>query len=413
MPWFVGDYLRDTPHLMAEEHGAYLMILGALWNMNGSLPADPDRLCSIAKVPPSRWPQVWPVIEPFFAVENGRVTQKRLTAELERAREHQAKASERGRQLAEKRWAQREECAPQCDTQCSASESPLEARAPLAGVDASGVSTSTTSGIGDHSDKCAPHSDTQCDTHSDTQCSPPPPPPPHSTSTAVPPAPPRERTAARAREPKGQDHPLTDATRTDLDADPHTTPPPKRTTSQAPESELASRRSTAEGLADMWRPLRLAVDPEDPIRDDGPWSVERMDGTGHLVRLLSKHPLDLIVRVMKFGMTDATAGKAGWRGWRYQVATLRDFARHFESMRKAMVAASSEPPPEPQAPRRNAGPEPPDYAAITREREAYERRMREEYQAAEAASGRTPVLKAQRRGGEPVRLGDVMRKGAR
>jgi hypothetical protein len=60
--------------------------------------------------------------------------------------------------------------------------------------------------------------------------------------------------------------------------------------------------------------------------------------------------------------------------------------------------------------RRSAGPEPPDYAAITREREAYEKRVREEFEASERAAGRPPARQPQRRGGDPTPLGAVLKE---
>lgn len=108
MPLYIGDYLADTLHLEAEEHGANLLLLMTMWRQGGSLPSDSERLRRIASVPSDHWPAVWAAIEGFFDEADGRITQKRLTRELEAARGRMKKA----RRAAWHRWSRKDVDAP-------------------------------------------------------------------------------------------------------------------------------------------------------------------------------------------------------------------------------------------------------------------------------------------------------------
>jgi uncharacterized protein YdaU (DUF1376 family) len=95
MPIYIGDYLADTADLTTEEHGAYLLILMAMWRSREALPL--HRLRPIAKVAATRWADIWGVISRFFDVDgDGLVTQRRLQRELELALEKKRRASDRG-----------------------------------------------------------------------------------------------------------------------------------------------------------------------------------------------------------------------------------------------------------------------------------------------------------------------------
>lgn len=94
MPLFIGDYLRDTSDLDAEEHGAYLLILIAMWTSDGSLAI--DRLDRVARVSKRRWPEVWGAISRFFDIDVGRIKQRRLTRELAVAKARRESARRNG-----------------------------------------------------------------------------------------------------------------------------------------------------------------------------------------------------------------------------------------------------------------------------------------------------------------------------
>jgi uncharacterized protein YdaU (DUF1376 family) len=97
MPLYVGDYLAVTPHLTTEQHGAYLLLLMACWKLNGLLPDDDDQLAAIARITPAVWRRHRLVIRPLFVSVAGGLTQKRVAAELEKARHLSAVRREAGR----------------------------------------------------------------------------------------------------------------------------------------------------------------------------------------------------------------------------------------------------------------------------------------------------------------------------
>jgi len=84
MQLYIADYLADTTHLTTVEHGAYLLLLMALWRAGGKLPKDPAKLARIARLSPAEWAKVEAVVMDFFTVRGGHVTQKRATKELAR-----------------------------------------------------------------------------------------------------------------------------------------------------------------------------------------------------------------------------------------------------------------------------------------------------------------------------------------
>lgn len=98
MKMFWGDYRSDTPHLRkASEHGAYLLLIGALWSAGGKLSADDSTLASIACCTPKEWAALRPLIIPFFKLSRGRLTHKRVTAELEKYRDKIGKLKTAGK----------------------------------------------------------------------------------------------------------------------------------------------------------------------------------------------------------------------------------------------------------------------------------------------------------------------------
>lgn len=65
MPLHIGDYRRDTAHLNAAEHGAYLLLIMHYWS-TGGLPDDDDRLSRIACMTAGEWEKARPTLAAFF-----------------------------------------------------------------------------------------------------------------------------------------------------------------------------------------------------------------------------------------------------------------------------------------------------------------------------------------------------------
>lgn len=99
MPFYIGDYLADTLHLDAEQHGAYMLLLMAAWMRGGDLPNNDEQLQRIARCNRAAWKRVKDSVMAFFTVSAEKITQKRLVVEYAnavRANEAQRKNGAKG-----------------------------------------------------------------------------------------------------------------------------------------------------------------------------------------------------------------------------------------------------------------------------------------------------------------------------
>lgn len=69
MPLYIGDYLGDTSHLSTLEHGAYLLLLMAMWRAGGKLPNDDKRLARLAQMSDDEWAEIKATIREFFSTD--------------------------------------------------------------------------------------------------------------------------------------------------------------------------------------------------------------------------------------------------------------------------------------------------------------------------------------------------------
>lgn len=96
MPLYVADYLADTGHLSAAEHGAYLLLIMHYWQ-NGGLPNEDRRLARICRMSPEEWADAR---ETLFDMFDDGWKHARIEEELQAARD----ISEKAKEKAAKRW---------------------------------------------------------------------------------------------------------------------------------------------------------------------------------------------------------------------------------------------------------------------------------------------------------------------
>jgi uncharacterized protein YdaU (DUF1376 family) len=105
MPLFVSDYLADTAHLTAVDHGAYLMLLMNYWQRGKPLPADDRKLARIARMTDEQWADARDTLAEFFQEEAGEWRHGRVEKEIAVAAEKSAKAKASARASVDARKA--------------------------------------------------------------------------------------------------------------------------------------------------------------------------------------------------------------------------------------------------------------------------------------------------------------------
>lgn len=97
MPFYWGDYFKKTLHLSTEEHGAYMLLIGAYWERGKAFPDDDLFFAHVTKMSTKKWKMVRPKIIEFFAVSEGLWVHERVEFEILRSSERQASASANGK----------------------------------------------------------------------------------------------------------------------------------------------------------------------------------------------------------------------------------------------------------------------------------------------------------------------------
>lgn len=115
MPMYWGDYLRDTAHLSAAEHGAYLLMIGHYWSTWAPLPDDDDKLRRIARMERAEWKRARPVLVEFFVIGDGVWRHPRVEREMEKASAKRERFAKRAKDAAEARWARDKQTDGDCN----------------------------------------------------------------------------------------------------------------------------------------------------------------------------------------------------------------------------------------------------------------------------------------------------------
>lgn len=97
---YVSDYLADTAHLNAMEHGAYMMLLMNCWQTGKPLPEDSLKLSRIARTTPEEWAQISESVLEFFTLTEEGYRHSRIDRDIAMVEGR----SEKNRESANKRW---------------------------------------------------------------------------------------------------------------------------------------------------------------------------------------------------------------------------------------------------------------------------------------------------------------------
>lgn len=97
MDWSTSSYIADTTHFSLAQHGAYCLILMAMWRAGGSLADDDQQLANICRTTVAKWRHVAPAIRAILLVEDGRLSQKRLKNDYGKMKKAVAASVENGR----------------------------------------------------------------------------------------------------------------------------------------------------------------------------------------------------------------------------------------------------------------------------------------------------------------------------
>lgn len=104
MPRNVADHLVSTNHLTLEELGALDRLLDNYWFQGKALENSPETLCKLLRIRPQTLRRLFPKIEGFFEVSDGRLIHPELEELIAQTLERSGKLSEAGQRGAAKRW---------------------------------------------------------------------------------------------------------------------------------------------------------------------------------------------------------------------------------------------------------------------------------------------------------------------
>ena len=97
MQLYVSDYLADTAHLNATQHGAYLLLLMNYWQKGKPLDNAGDRLAFVARMSAEEWEDNREILAEFFWVDGDIWTHARVENDLAKVREKSEQSSYAGK----------------------------------------------------------------------------------------------------------------------------------------------------------------------------------------------------------------------------------------------------------------------------------------------------------------------------
>ncbi|WP_370999537.1 YdaU family protein [Escherichia coli] len=106
MQLYIADYLADTMHLSAEEHGAYLLLMFNYWQTGKPIPK--NRLAKNARLTNERWADVEPSLQEFFCDNGEEWVHLRIEEDLASVREKLTKKSAAGKASVQARRSRKE-----------------------------------------------------------------------------------------------------------------------------------------------------------------------------------------------------------------------------------------------------------------------------------------------------------------
>src|SRR5689334_11591018 len=104
MPWFTGDFMRETRGWSVTAKGLYRELIDMQWDM-GSLPEDGNRIFAISGATQEEWEKGWHLCEPKFPVVNGKRINPRIEALRAKVSELSTSRSAAGKAGAAARWS--------------------------------------------------------------------------------------------------------------------------------------------------------------------------------------------------------------------------------------------------------------------------------------------------------------------
>ena len=103
MQLYVAEYLADTAHLTAAQHGAYLLLIFNYWQRGKPLNNSNERLTNVARMTNEEWATAKPVLAEFFEIDGDEWRHERIERDLLAVNSKSGKASVAGKASAARR----------------------------------------------------------------------------------------------------------------------------------------------------------------------------------------------------------------------------------------------------------------------------------------------------------------------